>query len=297
VLGPLHLGSGLVHVGRFSPAAVAAALSSGGTMLFGVPTMYHRLAESAADDPAIAPALAGARLLVSGSAALARRDAHRIQALTGRTIVERYGLTETLIVCATPAGRNRPGTVGPAVPGVELRLVDEHGAIIDAPGIAGGVEVRGPCLFDGYLDQPEATGRAVVNGWFRTGDTAERTAEGDYRIVGRTSLDIIKTGGFKVGAGEIEDVLRQHPDVGDAAVLGEADPDLGQRIVAYIEAAPGAAPAADALAAFVAAELAPHKRPRRVHIVDCLPRTPLGKIEKRRLVSDVSGAGVPGPAA
>ncbi len=285
VLGPLRIGSGLVHVGRFSPYDVGAALAGGGTMLFGVPTMYHRLAEAAERDPPLAAALAKARLLVSGSAPLAARDRERLQAVTGRAVIERYGLTETLIVCATPVGRDRPGTVGPAVPGVELRLVDDRGAVIDAPDMPGEIEVRGPCLFDGYLDMPDATARAVVNGWFRTGDTAARTPEGDYRIVGRTTLDIIKTGGYKVGAGEVEDVLRRHPDVGDAAVAGEPDADLGQRIVAWIEAAPGATPEPEALAAYVAGELAPYKRPRAVHVLERLPRTALGKVEKHRLVT------------
>ncbi len=190
-------------------------------------------------------------------------------------------------MCAAPPG-GEPGSVGPPVPGVEVRLVDERGRVIDSDGTTGEVEVRGPSVFHGYLDDPEATSRTLVEGWFRTGDTGLRRPGGAYRILGRTSLDIIKTGGFKVGAGEIEDVLRQHPDVADAAVTGEADADLGQRIVAWIEPADGATPDTEALCALVASELAPYKRPRMVHVVGELPRTALGKIEKRLLLAPVS---------
>ena len=165
-LGPVRVGSPLVHVGKFSPEGIAAALADGGTMLFGVPTMYHRLAKAAEVESAVAwsnrAALAGARLLVSGSAPLAAQDRDIIQRLTGKSPIERYGLTETLIVCAMPpaAASGKTG-VGPPVPGVDVRLVDDDGNVIpdgtaDADAL-GEVEVRGASLFHGYLDRPDAT--------------------------------------------------------------------------------------------------------------------------------------------
>jgi malonyl-CoA/methylmalonyl-CoA synthetase len=288
-LGPVRVGSPLVHIGKFSPEGIANALGSGGTMLFGVPTMYHRLAKAAEaeTDGAVVKALAGARLLVSGSAPLAAQDRGIIERLTGKSPIERYGLTETLIVCAMPpsAGANAKSGVGPPVPGVDVRLVDDEGrAIPDGTADAlGEVEVRGASLFHGYLDRPEATARAHHDGWFRTGDTAVRDADGFYAIVGRTALDVIKTGGFKVGAGEVEDALRLHPDVAEVAVTGEADDDLGQRIAAWVVLHPGCSCDAAVIQTHVAGLLSSHKRPRVVRFLDALPRNAMGKVEKRKL--------------
>ncbi len=282
-VGPMRAQGSLVHLGRFDVDRVAAALLAGGTMLFGVPTMYHRLARAAETDGRLRDALRGARLLVSGSAALAPADAARIQALTGRTVVERYGLTETLIVCADDPAEPEAGSVGRPVAGVAVRLVDEAGVPFDEAGRPGEVEVRGSSLFSGYLHDREGTAPPLRDGWFRTGDTAVRTPGGRIRILGRTSVDIIKTGGYKVGAAEIEHVLGSHPDVAEVAVTGEPDEDLGERIVAWVVPASGARADADALGQHVAAQLAPHKRPRVVRFVASLPRTPLGKVEKRRL--------------
>ena len=129
------------------------------------------------------------------------------------------------------------------MPGVDVRLVDDDGNVIPTgtTDALGEVEVRGASLFHGYLDRPDATARAHHDGWFRTGDTAVRDADGFYTIVGRTALDVIKTGGFKVGAGEVEDALRLHPDVAEVAVTGESDDDLGQRIAAWVVLHPGCA--------------------------------------------------------
>lgn len=283
-LGPARIGCRLVHVGRFSPEAIAAALAAGGTMLFAVPTMHGRLAAAAEADPAIADALAGARLLVSGSAPLPAREHARLERATGQRVVERYGLTETLMNCAVPAGRGRPGTVGPPLPGVELRLVTEDGAELDPadPEAIGEVLVRGPNLFDGYLNRPDATAAAIEDGWFRTGDLATRSADGWIRIVGRRSTDLIKTGGFKVGAGEVEAALLEHPAVEEAAVTGEPDDDLGERIVAWVVPR-GAPPDATELADHVASLLSPHKRPRAVRFLDALPRNEMGKVRKAAL--------------
>ncbi|WIY75955.1 acyl-CoA synthetase [Streptomyces anulatus] len=311
VLGPLRRGGSVRHLGRFSPDGVARELASGGTMLFGVPTMYHRLAEildapaggigpgwagvghdSPADGGrdaltgALAGALAGARLLVSGSAALPVHDHERIAAATGRRVIERYGMTETLMNTGIRAdGVPRPGTVGPPLAGVELRLAEEDGTVLDEPGAIGEIQVRGPNLFTGYLNRPDATAAAhTADGWFRTGDVGTVDEDGYVTIVGRKATDLIKSGGYKIGAGEIENVLLAHPGVREAAVTGEEDPDLGERVVAWVVAAdPGSPPPAEELADHVATQLAPHKRPRTVHYLDALPRNDLGKIMKRSL--------------
>ncbi|MFE5846450.1 acyl-CoA synthetase [Streptomyces niveus] len=287
ILGPLRRGGSVRHLGRFSTDGVARELSSGATMLFGVPTMYHRIAEALADDPALAKALTGARLLVSGSAALPVRDHERIAAATGRRVIERYGMTETLMNTSVRAdGEPRAGTVGVPLAGVELRLVDETGAPITAydSETVGEIQLRGPNLFTEYLNRPDATEAAFDDGWFRTGDMAVRDPDRYVRIVGRKATDLIKSGGYKIGAGEIENVLMEHPGVREAAVTGEPDEDLGERIVAWIVPAQAdAPPSAEELAAHVGAQLASHKRPRTVRYLDALPRNDMGKIMKRAL--------------
>ncbi|WP_030611145.1 acyl-CoA synthetase [Streptomyces sclerotialus] len=290
ILGPLRRGGTVHHLGRFSTEGVARELAGAGTMLFGVPTMYHRLAAEAGSDPALAKALGGARLLVSGSAALPLTDHQKITAATGARVVERYGMTETLMNTAVRADdTSAPGTVGVPLPGVQARLVDESGTVIGASDgeTVGEIQVRGPNLFVEYLNRPDATAEAFDGGWFRTGDMATRDAAGRYRIVGRKATDLIKSGGYKIGAGEIENALLEHPGVAEAAVTGEPDEDLGERIVAWIVPAPdengGAAPSAQELIDHVAAQLAPHKRPRVVHFLDALPRNDMGKILKRGL--------------
>ncbi|EPH42496.1 acyl-CoA synthetase [Streptomyces aurantiacus] len=289
VLGPLRRGGAVRHLGRFSTRGVARELATGGTMLFGVPTMYHRIAEALPDEPELVKALAGARLLVSGSAALPVHDHERIASATGRRVVERYGMTETLMNTSVRAdGEPRAGTVGVPLPGVELRLVDEaEGEIApDAgPEAVGEIQVRGPNLFTSYLNRPDATEAAFADGgWFRTGDMAVRDADGYVRIVGRKATDLIKSGGYKIGAGEIENALLEHPAVREAAVTGEPDPDLGERVVAWIAPAdPALPPTLDDLATHVATRLSPHKRPRALHLVDALPRNDMGKVLKRAL--------------
>ncbi|WP_282697432.1 acyl-CoA synthetase [Streptomyces sp. CC208A] len=291
ILGPLRRGGEVRHLGAFSVEGVARELGGGGTMLFGVPTMYHRLADALPHDPELVRALSGARLLVSGSAALPVHDHERIAAATGRTVVERYGMSETLMnTSVRPGGPPRPGTVGTPLPGVEVRLVEEDGSVLAGSDgeTVGEVQVRGPNLFSGYLNRPGATADAfdgsVAGGWFRTGDMAVREGDGTIRLVGRKATDLIKSGGYKIGAGEIENALLDHPGVREAAVTGEPDPDLGERIVAWVVPAdPGKPPAAEELAGHVARLLAPHKRPRTVRLLDALPRNDLGKVLKKRL--------------
>ncbi|WP_433450123.1 acyl-CoA synthetase [Streptomyces sp. CA-142005] len=288
VLGPLRRGGGVRHLGRFSTEGVARELNAGATMLFGVPTMYHRIAEALPGDPELAEALTRARLLVSGSAALPVHDHERIAAATGRRVIERYGMTETLMNTSVRAdGEPRAGTVGVPLPGVELRLVEEDGTPITAYDgeSVGEIQVRGPNLFTEYLNRPDATAAAfTADGFFRTGDMAVREPDGYVRIVGRKATDLIKSGGYKIGAGEIENALLEHPGVREAAVTGEPDADLGERIVAWIVPAdPRTPPAAEELADHVARRLAPHKRPRVVRYLDALPRNDMGKIMKRAL--------------
>lgn len=203
VLGPLRIGSGLRHVGRPTPAAYAAAAHAGATMFFAVPTIWSRVAA----EPEYAAALRSARLLVSGSAALPVPVFERLRELTGHEVCERYGMTETLITVATRAdGARRAGCVGVPVAGVRTRLVGEDGDPVPCDGeTLGELQVCGATLFDGYLGLPEATAAAfTADGWFRTGDVATIAPDGSHRIVGRASVDLIKSGGYRIGAGEIE---------------------------------------------------------------------------------------------
>jgi malonyl-CoA/methylmalonyl-CoA synthetase len=285
VLGPLRLGGAVHHLERFSSEAMAAELAGPATMMFGVPTMYHRLAADAERDPKIASGISRARLLVSGSAALPATDHEQIAATTGQRVVERYGMTETLMNCAVRAsGDRRPGAVGPPLDGVDVRLVDEDGATIQVSDdeTVGEILVRGPNLFLEYLNRPDATAEAVHDGWFHTGDVAVCASDGYIRIVGRRSVDLIKSGGYKIGAGEIENALLEHPGVAEAAVTGEPDPDLGERIVAWIVPAQGRPPEQE-LVDHVARLLSPHKRPRVVRYLEELPRNDMGKVMKRDL--------------
>jgi malonyl-CoA/methylmalonyl-CoA synthetase len=286
VLGPVRHGCRLHHVGRFSPEAVCDALANDATMLFAVPTMYHRLATAAEEDDGLAAALGRARVLVSGSAPLPARDFTRIERATGQKPVERYGLTETLMNCATRvSGDRRAGYVGPPLPGIELRLVDDERQTIDASDdeTFGEIAVRGPNLFTEYLNRPEDTAAAVEDGWFHTGDIATRTADGYIRIMGRRATDLIKTGGYKVGAGEIEAALLEHEGVAQVAVVGKPDDDLGERIVAFVVPGEGERPSPKELEDHVATMLAPHKRPRAVHFLEELPHNEMGKVRKSDL--------------
>jgi len=281
VLGPLRVGSRLIHTGKPTPQAYAEAR---GTLYFGVPTVWSRVVE----DEASARALNGARLLVSGSAPLPVPVFEQLRELTGLTPIERYGMSETMLTLSTRAdGERRPGWVGTPVRGVETRLRDEHGADVPHDGESIGVlQVRGPMLFDGYLNRPDATAESRTDdGWFVTGDVAVIDPGGFHRIVGRESTDLIKSGGFRVGAGEIETVLLGHPAVREVAVVGVPDDDLGQRIVAFVVPRPGG-PEVDEeeLVNLVAQQLSVHKRPREVRVVQDLPRNAMGKVQKKLLL-------------
>ena len=275
VLGALRVGSRLVHTRRPTPEAYAAA---GGTLYFGVPTVWSRVVA----DESAARALAGARLLVSGSAGLPVPVFQRLAELTGQPPVERYGMTETLITVSSRAdGERRPGQVGLPLHGIRTRLVGEDGAVLDDPEAVGELQVAGPTLFRDYLGKPEATAATrTEDGWFSTGDVARIGADGWHRIVGRASTDLIKSGGYRIGAGEVEDVLLGHPAVREAAVIGTPHADLGQQVTAFVVA--DGVSGAD-LIEFVARELSVHKRPRIVNLVDTLPRNAMGKVQKKLL--------------
>jgi malonyl-CoA/methylmalonyl-CoA synthetase len=281
-LGPIRLGATAHHVGAFSPEAIAAA---GGSMVFGVPTMWGRIADAAERDDAVARAFGAARLLVSGSAGLPATLHHRLRAALGRRVVERYGMTETLFQAAERAATTAPpGSVGPPLAGVSIRLADDAGAPLDRPepDELGEVQVRGPSLFDGYLGLPEATAAAhTADGWFRTGDIGAWREDGALRLLGRRSGDLIKSGGYRIGAGEIETCLQDHRAVAEVAVTGEPDPDLGERIVAWVVCREPVEPGV--LVDHVASQLAPHKRPREVRFLEALPRNEMGKVRKAAL--------------
>lgn len=276
LLGSLRVGNRFVHTGKPTPEGYAAA---GGTLYFGVPTVWSRVVA----DPA-AEMLRPARLLVSGSAPLPVPVFDQLVARTGHAPVERYGSTESLITLSTRAdGERRPGWVGLPLAGVQTRLVDDAGAPVAHDGeTIGRLQVRGPTLFDGYLNRPDATAEAFdADGWYRTGDVAVVDGDGMHRIVGRESVDLIKSGGYRVGAGEIETALLGHPGVAEAAVVGLPDEDLGQRIVAFVvgDGDP------QALIDYVAQQLSVHKRPREVRIVEALPRNAMGKVLKKELMT------------
>lgn len=283
VVGALRHGSPLVHTVRPTPEAYAAA---GGSLYFGVPTVWSRVCA----DESAARSLGSARLLVSGSAPLPVPVFERLTALTGSAPIERYGMSETIITLSTRFdGERRPGWVGLPLRGVATRLRDQSGNPVPHDGeTLGQLEIAGSTLFDGYLDNFEKTAESMTDdGWFKTGDIAVVDADGFHRIVGRESIDMIKSGGYRIGAGEVEQALLAEPGVQEAAVIGVPDPDLGQRIVAYVV---GDVPDPGELSNFVARNLSIHKRPREIRVVDTLPRNAMGKVQKKMLVDDFQAA-------
>jgi fatty acid CoA ligase FadD36 len=282
VLGALRQGSPLFHTQRSKPEAYAA---TGGTLYFGVPTVWSRVCA----DKAAARVLSSARLLVSGSAPLPVPVFESLQALTGHSPIERYGMSETMITVSTRVdGERRAGWVGQPVRGVRTRLRDDTGNTVPHDGeTVGHLQIAGPTLFDGYLGRPDKTAAEFTgDGWFKTGDMAVINADGFHRIVGRESIDMIKSGGYRIGAGEVEHALLNHPGVSEAAVVGLPDEDLGQRIVAYV-VSDGVD--SDVRSDFVATTLSIHKRPREIRPVAALPRNAMGKVQKKVLIEQSFG--------
>ncbi|MGH3953830.1 MAG: acyl-CoA synthetase [Mycobacterium sp.] len=276
LLGSLRVGNRFVHTVKPTPETYAA---TPGTMYFGVPTVWSRVVA----DESCARALSSARLLVSGSAPLPVPVFDGLRRLTGHAPIERYGATETVITLSTRAdGERRAGWVGHPLTGVRTRLLNEDGTAAPHDGeTVGQLQVQGPTLFSGYLNLPEKTAEVLTeDGWYRTGDVAVVDGGGMHRIVGRESVDLIKSGGYRIGAGEIETVLLGHPGIVEVAVVGVPDDDLGQRIVAYVVGDV----AEDDVIAYVAQQLSVHKRPREVRLVDGLPRNAMGKVLKRELI-------------
>lgn len=273
-----------MHAG-FDAAAVWARIESGDlTVFMAVPTVYKRLVAAWEAAPAEqrerwTAACRRLRLMVSGSAALPVQTLEQWREISGHTLLERYGMTEIGMALSNPLeGERRPGFVGVPLPGVQVQLVDEEGRPVE-PGTPGEIEVRGPGVFGEYWRREQATVDAFRDGWFRTGDVAV-VERGYYRILGRRSVDIIKTGGFKVSALEIEEVLRTHPAIAECAVVGVDDAEWGERVCAAVEMRPGHALALPELQAWAREHLAPYKLPRALRTVDALPRNAMGKVTK-----------------
>lgn len=271
--------------GVFDAAAVWGRFASGEVTVFtAVPTIYHRLIavwEQAPADrqEAWAAGARGVRLMMSGSAALPVRTLERWRGITGHTLLERYGMTEIGMALSNPlVGDRRPGCVGAPLPGTEVRLVDESGTSVP-DGMPGELEVRGPSVFLEYWQRPDETQRAFRDGWFRTGDVAIVDG-GAFRLLGRTSVDIIKTGGYKVSALEVEEVLRTHPAIAECAVVGVDDPEWGERVSVAVELNPDARLSLDDLQRWAGSRLAPYKVPRALCAVAALPRNAMGKVVK-----------------
>ena len=277
--GALYAGARTLWLGRFDPAAVVRRLPRS-TVFMGVPTMYVRLL----DDPGFdAACCAGVRLFVSGSAPLLAETFRQFEARTGHRILERYGMSETVMLTSNPYDGNRiAGTVGLPLPGVDLRIVDEGGRECGCDEI-GAIQVRGPNVFAGYWRMPEKTREEfTADGYFRTGDVGRRDANGYVAIVGR-SKDLIITGGYNVYPKEIESFLDDLDGVLESAVIGVPDRDFGEAVTAVVVPAPGAALDERALIAELKARIAGFKVPRRIHVVDELPRNAMGKVQKNVL--------------
>jgi malonyl-CoA/methylmalonyl-CoA synthetase len=254
------------------------------TLFMAVPTVYARMiavfeAADAERRRAMARGCGALRLMVSGSAALPVSTLERWREISGHTLLERYGMTELGMALSNPLrGERRAGYVGLPLPGVEVRLVDEEESEV-REGEAGEIQVRGENVFREYWRRPEETAAAFAEGgWFRTGDVAV-VEEGYFRILGRRSVDIIKTGGYKVSALEIEEVLRTHPGVAEVAVVGLPDDEFGERVGAAVEPA-GQAPALEEIQEWARERLAPYKLPRALRVVEALPRNAMGKVVK-----------------
>jgi malonyl-CoA/methylmalonyl-CoA synthetase len=297
---PLHHVHGIVNVlscalwsgavceilPRFDADETWRVIESGRLTLFmAVPTVYGRLIAvyDGADEARRERMSAGCRrmrLMVSGSAALPVQTLERWRQISGHVLLERYGMTEIGMALSNPLhGERRPGFVGMPLPGVRARLVDEEGAEVE-PGTPGEIEIAGPAVFLEYWRRPEATAEAFRDGWFRTGDVAVVDDDGYYRILGRRSVDIIKTGGYKVSALEIEEVLRTHPQIGECAVVGVLDEQWGERVCAAVETPEGSGLTLQALQEWAREHLAPYKLPRDLRRVDALPRNAMGKVMK-----------------
>ena len=275
-------GSRMIWFNKFDPKAVLARLPDA-TVFMGVPTLYTRLLAEPGLNPAACRAM---RLFISGSAPLLTDTFNAFAQRSGHTILERYGMSETLMLTSNPyfaaAGERRGGTVGKPLPGVQLRVVEAGGAACATDAI-GGIEVRGPNVFQGYWRMPEKTREEfTADGWFKTGDIGRIDALGYLSIVGR-SKDLIITGGFNVYPAEIEGVLNEQPGVLESAVIGVPHPDFGEAVVGVVTARPGSTPVPTELIAALKATIANFKVPKQIFVVTELPRNAMGKVQKNVL--------------
>jgi malonyl-CoA/methylmalonyl-CoA synthetase len=281
--GTFFTGASAILRRAFDAAEVLATLRSDEsiTLFFGVPTMYSRLLAEAERQGAPAHPL---RLYVSGSAPLSSQLFTAFERVFGQRILERYGMTETIMNLTNPyEGERRPGTVGGPFPGQEARIVDVRTRQPLPPGEIGEIEVRGPHVFSGYWNRPDATAEAFnADGWFKTGDLGWCSEDGYYTITGR-ARELIISGGYNVYPREVEDVLAAHPAIAEVAVVGMPDPDLGEQVAAVVVPKEGHTPSAADIIAFCREQLASYKKPRQVVFVDALPRNALGKVQKHLL--------------
>ncbi len=285
----LLTGAKMIWLPRFDAGEVLAHLPRA-TSFMGVPTYYTRLLERTDFTP---QAAAHMRLFTSGSAPLLTETFDAFTARTGQTIVERYGMTETGINTSNPyRGERRAGTVGFPLRDVELRIVSDGGEPVLA-GEAGGLEVRGPNVFSGYWRRPDlASTEFAPGGWFRTGDIARTDADGYLHLVGRAK-DLIISGGYNVYPKEIEALIDELPGVDESAVVGVPHPDFGEAGVAVVVAEPGAALDPETILKTLRDKLANYKVPKRLVVVESLPRNVMGKVQKARLRDDHAGAFTP----
>ena len=279
--GALLNGSRMIWFGRFDPEAVIGRLPEA-TVFMGVPTLYVRMLASATLNR---QACAGMRLFISGSAPLLLETFNSWRERTGHTILERYGMSETIMLTSNPyrpEAARRGGTVGFPLPGVGLRVVDDQGMEV-ATGDIGGIQVKGPNVFKGYWRMPEKTADEFTTDlWFKTGDVGKVDADGYVTIVGR-SKDLIISGGYNVYPAEIEGYLNDMPGVAESAVVGVPHPDFGEGVVAIVVAKPGASLDAAGLIGALKAQIAAFKVPKALFVVDELPRNTMGKVQKNLL--------------
>ena len=285
VLCALGAGARCSILPKFDAAEVWRRLSEDGLTLFmAVPTIYTKLIGEydRADDATRTRWRTGAaalRLMVSGSAALPVSVLERWEEITGHRLLERYGMTEIGMALSNPlAGPRVPGHIGTPLPRMQARVIGDDREV--EKGDPGELQVRGPALFREYWRRPsETTSSFTADGWFRTGDEVVETPVG-FRMLGRRSVDILKTGGEKVSALEIEEALREHQEVSDCAVVGVADPVWGDRVCAVVVPAPGRTLEPEAVRKWLGERLSPWKVPREVRVVDALPVNALGKVVK-----------------
>ena len=282
VHGALLNGSKMIWFNRFEPRATIARMAEA-TMMMGVPTLYVRMLGEAS---LTRQATQHMRLFISGSAPLLVETFDAWTARTGHVLLERYGMSETVMLTSNPCrpadGVRRRGTVGPALPGVGLRVQDDS----DEPcptGEIGHIQVSGPNVFAGYWRMPEKTkDEFTADGWFKTGDVGRVETDGYVAIVGR-SKDLIISGGYNVYPAEIEGFLNELPGVNESAVIGVPHPDFGEAVVAVVVAHPGATLNAPAMLAQVKASIANFKVPKHLFVVADLPRNAMGKVQKNLL--------------